>query len=443
MPDQRNNIAGVRFGKAGKIEYYHASGMRLEAGESVVVETSRGPIVGRIVIAPDQVVVNELGKDSLPPILRLATDEDLLQADELTTRASNLIQRARQLAKETGFEGHLDAASFPLDGKRITFSFTSEDRQEYRDFVRAASKEFDVRVDMRHLGARDRAKMLGGYGICGRELCCSSWLTTFPSISIRMAKEQELPLNPDKISGLCGRLLCCLSYEHEGYKEMRRTLPKIGQLCSTPTGEGKVVAVNVLRRQVTLRVGNERIEVGPADLGLVVRWDPSRRDAEPPASLTRDEAIAQGFDVPELEEEVVVPEEEVDASWFVSTESVAASASAPPKRGRGRRQSSRRDEERGRGPEAPRQGEGRAKRKRGGNGSPSAGDPPRGQARRPENLPEGRVFKRSTGEAGPAAERPSPQPPKPAGESSPSDAPKPRRRRRGRQRGGSRGSSGD
>ena len=150
--------------------------MRLEAGESVVVETSRGPVVGRVVIAPDQVVVNELGNGDLAPILRLATDEDLLQADELAGRASDLIARARQLAKETGFEGHLDAATFPLDGKRLTFSFTSEDRLEYREFVRAASREFDVRVDMRHLGSRDRAKMFGGYGICGRELCCSPGL---------------------------------------------------------------------------------------------------------------------------------------------------------------------------------------------------------------------------------------------------------------------------
>src|SRR5258708_36588879 len=114
---------------------------------------------------------------------------------------------------------------------------------------------------MREGGAGERGKMAGGYGVWGRELCCSGWLTPFPSISIRMAKDQELPLNPQKISGLCGRLLCCLSYEEEGYREMRKTLPKLGQRCSTPTGEGKVIGVNILKRQVTLDVEGQRVEV--------------------------------------------------------------------------------------------------------------------------------------------------------------------------------------
>ena len=147
---------------------------------------------------------------------------------------------------------------------------------------------------MRQVGARDRARAAGGYGICGRELCCSNWLTTFPAISIRMAKEQDLPLNPQKISGLCGRLLCCLSYEEEGYKEMRKTLPKLGQRCSTPTGEGKVIGINILQRRVTLVVEGQRIEVGDRDLGLVVRWDATSRAGAPPPPLTEEELRALG-----------------------------------------------------------------------------------------------------------------------------------------------------
>ncbi|MGE5595679.1 MAG: stage 0 sporulation family protein, partial [Hyphomicrobiales bacterium] len=222
---EQASVAGVRFRNAGKIFYFHAAGMRLEVGEYVVVETTRGPEVARVVIAPGQVVVNELGREELKPILRLATDADIERMDRLRRRAQDLLPEARRIAGEAGFPAHIDSAEFTLDGRRLTLSFTSEERLDYREVLRRVSEHFGVKVDMRQLGARDRAKNAGGYGICGRELCCSSWLATFPSISIRMAKEQELPLNPQKISGLCGRLLCCLSYEEEGYKEMRKTLP--------------------------------------------------------------------------------------------------------------------------------------------------------------------------------------------------------------------------
>ncbi|MCA9862943.1 MAG: hypothetical protein KC432_07980 [Thermomicrobiales bacterium] len=289
MTEPTERVAGVRFRNAGKIFYFDTAGMELEPGEYVVVQTARGPEVARVVIAPGQVVVNELRMDELQPILRLATDDDIEKADRLRRRAIEILPEARRLAEDAGFRGHIDAADFTLDGRRLTFSFASEDRLDYREFVRRASKQFDSRVDMRQMGARDRAKLAGGYGICGRELCCANWLETFPAISIRMAKEQELRLNPQKISGLCGRLLCCLSYEEEGYKEMRKALPRIGQRCSTPTGEGRVIAVNILKRQVTLVADGQRIEVPDHDLGTVVRWDPSSKTAAPPPSLGRPE----------------------------------------------------------------------------------------------------------------------------------------------------------
>ncbi len=297
-------VVGIRLRNAGKLQYFHSGGMRLEPGEYVVVESSHGPEVGRVVIAPGQVVVNELGNENLPPILRLATEGDLRRASALTAEAEELLPKVRALAAESRFQGHVEKAEFTLDRRRLTISFSSEERVEYRDLIRAVSNRFDVRTDARMLGARDRARMAGGYGVCGRELCCSSWLNTFPAISIRMAKEQDLPLNPQKISGLCGRLLCCLSYEEQGYKEMRKTLPKLGQRCSTPTGEGKVISVNTLRRQVTLYVEGKRIEVTDRDLGTVVRWDPASKAADPPPSISREEGIAQGLieDTPEPEE---------------------------------------------------------------------------------------------------------------------------------------------
>jgi len=315
MPDSNHSVVGVRFLNAGRIFYFHSAGMRIDPGEYVIVETSRGPEVARVVIGTEQVLVNELADEELKPVLRLATDEDIRRADDLRTRAQDLLPEARRLASEAGFPPHLDAAEFTLDGRRLTFSFTSEERVDYRDFLRKASERFAVKVDMRQMGARDRAKLAGGYGICGRELCCSNWLTTFPSISIRMAKEQELPLNPQKISGLCGRLLCCLSYEEEGYKEMRRTLPKIGHRCSTPTGEGRVIAVNILRRQITLVVDGQRIEVGDRELGTVVRWDTSSKSGTPPPSITRAEGIAQGL-IEATEEDLRAPEPEAPRDWL-------------------------------------------------------------------------------------------------------------------------------
>jgi cell fate regulator YaaT (PSP1 superfamily) len=318
MREPLHQVAGIRLRNAGKILYYHSAGMRLEAGEYVVIETTRGPEIGKVVIAPGEVVVNELGNEDLRPILRLATDGDLRRMDDLRTRAREILPEVRRMAEEVSFPAHIDGADFTLDGRRLMFSFTSEERLDYRDFLRKAGEHFGAKVDMRQMGARDRAKLAGGYGICGRELCCANWLTTFPSISIRMAKEQELPLNPQKISGLCGRLLCCLSYEEQGYREMRKTLPKLGQRCSTPTGEGKVIAVNILRRHVTLVVDGQRVEVTDRDLGLVVRWDTASKSGEPPPSLTPAEAVEQGLLTPEeaaaMEQEA---EPEVD-DWMTA-----------------------------------------------------------------------------------------------------------------------------
>jgi cell fate regulator YaaT (PSP1 superfamily) len=455
MPDELPRVAGVRFRNAGKIFYFHTAGMRLEAGEYVVVETVRGPELARVVIAPDQVVVNELGREELKPILRLANESDLRRAEQLRRQAEELLPEARRLGEELRFPTHIDAAEFTLDGRRLTFSFTSEERFDYRDFIRRAGEQFKARVDMRQMGARDRAKLAGGYGICGRELCCSSWLSTFPSISIRMAKEQELPLNPQKISGLCGRLLCCLSYEEEGYKEMRKSLPKIGQRCSTPNGEGKVIAINILRRSITLWADGQRVDVPDRDLGTVVRWDTTSKAGDPPPSISRADAIAQGL-IEETEEDLLA------AARLESGDDWLDQPPGPdPGPGRGRlpgggprrvvparpprgEQQQQQAPERSRGrPERPgagprptgeRQPQGdRSRRSQG--GAPSA----------PSNAGQGRVFRRG-GETPEATDRPQrperaqrgPQAPdgKATGGESPTEPGQRSGRRRNRRRGG-------
>lgn len=452
MPDDTSRVAGVRFRNAGKIFYFHTAGMRLEAGEFVVVETTRGPEVAKVVIAPGQVVINELNMAELKPILRLATEADIRKADDLRKRAEDLLPEARRLGEEVRFPARIDAAEFTLDGRRLTFSYTAEQRVDYRDFIKQASDRFQARVDVRQMGARDRAKMAGGYGICGRELCCANWLTTFPSISIRMAKEQELPLNPQKISGLCGRLLCCLSYEEEGYKEMRKSLPKIGQRCSTPTGEGKVIGLNIIRRQVTLIVEGQRVEVGDRDLGTVVRWDVSSKSGDPPPSISRQDAIAQGL-IEATEDDLLAEARRESGTWEDTPspfepgpgrgrlpgggprrvvparpprgqQAETAPAERPANRPERRDRPQRREQ-----PERP-----------GGGGQPRRDGRSRNQpGTPPATPPEGRVFRRSGGNPTPPSGDQAPPPEvKGTGEGESRSS---RRRRRGR--GGNSGPKGD
>ena len=413
-------VAGVRFRNAGKIFYFHTAGMRLEPGEYVVVETMRGPEIAKVVIAPDQVVVNELGREDLKPILRLATEANLRKADALRRKAEGLLPEARRLGEELRFPAHIDNAEFTLDGRRLTLSFTSEERLDYRDFVRRASQRFQTHVEMRQIGARDRAKLAGGYGVCGRELCCSSWLTTFPSISIRMAKEQELPLNPQKISGLCGRLLCCLSYEEDGYKEMRKSLPKIGQRCSTPTGEGRVIDLNILRRQVTLLVEGQRMEVPDRDLGTVVRWDTSSKSAPPPPSISRADAIAQGL-IEATEEDLREPEPDWDAPTGVIEAGRGRLPGGGPRKVIAERPPRAPGTSSRPGQRPPRE-ESAGDSRGGQRGQQSAPQPsgrgqqqprrPQGQRPpAPEGLPEGRIFRRGAGPGADAASGPDSTPP--------------------------------
>jgi cell fate regulator YaaT (PSP1 superfamily) len=251
MSEQQRMPVGVRFKEAGKVYYFDARGFELTTGNYVVVETSHGQEVGRVVIAPDQVIVSEI-KESLKPIMRMATPEDLETSAELKKRAAEQLGIAKRLAIEAGLEMSIVGGDYALDGSQVTFYFTAPERVDFRSFVRDVSSELDVRVQLLQVGDRDRAKIVDGIGRCGERLCCSSWLGTFPTVSIKMAKEQELSLNPSKLSGACGRLLCCLTYEYDQYREIKGGLPKVGARISTPTGDAKVNKINVPKETITL-----------------------------------------------------------------------------------------------------------------------------------------------------------------------------------------------
>jgi cell fate regulator YaaT (PSP1 superfamily) len=257
-------VVGVRFREAGKVYYFDGSGHQLPVGTYVVVETSHGEEVGRVVVSPDQVLSSEI-TEPLKPVIRVAEREDLEKVESLRARAREELPLVRDEVVEHDLPMRIVGADYNLEGSQLTVYFTAEDRVDFRGLVRDLSSVLRTRVQMLQVGDRDRAKLVDGIGRCGERLCCSSWLTGFPTISIRMAKEQDLPLNPSKISGSCGRLLCCLVYEHEQYRELRGQLPKVGQTLSTPVGVAKIVSLNVLKQTVTLR-----LEEGYATLEMPV-----------------------------------------------------------------------------------------------------------------------------------------------------------------------------
>lgn len=242
-------VVGVRFRPAGRIYYFDPVGKDMEKGNFVIVETARGIEAGRVVVAPKQVVDAEL-TDPLKPILRLATEDDLRQLLAFKSKEKNALVKCAQRVEFHKLPMKLVEAEYTYDGSRLTFYFTAEERVDFRVLVRDLAAQFRTRIELRQIGARDQAKLLGGVGPCGKTLCCSSWLTEFGVVSIKMAKEQGLPLNPAKISGVCGRLMCCLAYENDQYIEAKQGMPAVGAFVNTPSGMGKVVNINVIKQTV-------------------------------------------------------------------------------------------------------------------------------------------------------------------------------------------------
>jgi cell fate regulator YaaT (PSP1 superfamily) len=264
LPDYQINMAnivGVRFKKAGKVYYFDAGDLELVVNDPVVVKTSRGTELGQVVIAPGQVAENET-EENLSPVLRKAEPEDIEHAEELKVKAAEAFIECGKMIEELQLPMKLLSAEYNLDSSRLTFLFSAEERVDFRDLVRKLTSKFKIRVELRQVGTRDEAKLLGSFGRCGRPLCCTSFLTEFSPVSIKMAKEQDLPLNPMKISGACGRLMCCLTYEGELYRAMKEKMPKSGQRVSTQMGEATVVGYNPLKETVIVELESEaRVEL--------------------------------------------------------------------------------------------------------------------------------------------------------------------------------------
>ncbi len=258
----------VVFCRAGKLKPYRCPPPAPTPGDMVVATTEKGPELGLVVKGP---VDLRMGEENLPLLERLATQEDRdqwLKNKNLEKEALSFCEeriRARELPMK------LVAVESALDRSKIVFYFTAEGRVDFRQLVKDLAKRFKARIEMRQIGIRDEAKMLGGLGPCGREICCSQFMREFEPVSIRMAKDQYLILNPSKISGLCGRLMCCLCFEHETYKEVGQKFPKVGEKVKTAEGhEGEVVSINIIEEKVLISLGNARGQIS-VDLSQVTR----------------------------------------------------------------------------------------------------------------------------------------------------------------------------
>jgi cell fate regulator YaaT (PSP1 superfamily) len=259
-------IVTIKFRTAGKQYNFNAGELELAAGQAVVVETDRGRALGNVVTPPREVPEDQI-PDNLKNILRPATEEDLDLAEKSATKEREAFRFCLERIKARGMDMKLVRAEYLFDGSKIIFFFTADGRVDFRELVKDLAHFFHTRIEMRQIGVRDEAKLIGGIGICGRSLCCCTFLTDFVPVSVKMAKEQGLALNPNKISGQCGRLLCCLNYEYKTYLALRQRLPKCGKQVKVEGKEGEIVGQNIFDQTVTVRLPeNQQIEVSPENL---------------------------------------------------------------------------------------------------------------------------------------------------------------------------------
>jgi cell fate regulator YaaT (PSP1 superfamily) len=247
---------GIRFKPAGKIYDFECGAYVLKPGDHVIVQTDQGLGFGMVAIPP-QVFDEAKSTRKLKKIFRLANNNDFEQLGRNKEAEKKAHTYCLSCVRELGLKMNLFAVESTFDGGKMTFFFTAEARVDFRQLVKMLVQELGIRVEMRQVGIRNQAKMCGGVGRCGRELCCSSFIDKFDPVSIRMAKDQGLSLNPTKISGQCGRLMCCLTYEHESYRKIKKNFPKIGKIINTRFGKGKVLRHNVLANRIAVRTEDD------------------------------------------------------------------------------------------------------------------------------------------------------------------------------------------
>ncbi|MFH1782795.1 MAG: stage 0 sporulation family protein [Candidatus Omnitrophota bacterium] len=251
----------IRLREAGNILYYNTNNIKPNVSDYVIVEVERGQDYGQVISEIELILEADLDKP-LKNIIRIATKDDMNKIADNKKHIKSVSQTCLKKIKERKLDMKLIDSEYSFDKTKIIFYFTSEGRVDFRELVKDLAHIFKARIELRQIGVRDEARMLGGFGHCGRSLCCASFLKSFEPVTIRMAKEQNLPLNPSKISGCCGRLMCCLGYEYQNYRQYLKNLPKEGDKIKTKEGKGKVISVNALKRKVLVELENgKQIEI--------------------------------------------------------------------------------------------------------------------------------------------------------------------------------------
>lgn len=251
-------IIGVRFKRLGKIYFFDPKWLEVKKGEYVVVETTQGEEIAEVVV-PNRMIEEEKIVAPLKKVLRLASQKDLKHAEECRRKEKEAFDICNKKIKEHKLEMTLTDVEYKFDNSKILFYFTADGRVDFRDLVKDLASIYKTRIELRQIGVRDEVKRIGGNGVCGRELCCCSFLRDFETVSIKMAKEQNISLNPSKISGNCGRLMCCLKYEQEVYEEKLEKMPNIGAIVKTPDGQGEVEGIETLKEVIKVKIKDGEI----------------------------------------------------------------------------------------------------------------------------------------------------------------------------------------
>ena len=258
-----SEVVGVRFKEVGKVYYFDPDGFKLKKGDRVIVETARGVECGEIAMDNRDVSDDEIVKP-LKKLLRVATKEDLDKVAENKKKEKSAFEICEKKIAKHNLDMKLVDIEYTFDNSKILFYFTADGRVDFRELVKDLAGVFHTRIELRQIGVRDESKMLGGIGICGRPFCCGTFLGDFQPVTVKMAKEQGLSLNPTKISGTCGRLMCCLKYEQDAYEHLLRITPKIGAIVETPEGRGRVVDFNLLRGNLKIQL-DRRADAAPVE----------------------------------------------------------------------------------------------------------------------------------------------------------------------------------
>ena len=314
------SVIGVRFKNAGKLYYFAPGNLWPTAGDAVIVETVRGVEYGEVVTGVKE-VSDEMITPPLKKVIRIATAEDAQHNAENRARERDALAICQKKIAEHKLQMKLVGCEYTFDNSKILFYFTSDKRVDFRVLVKDLASQFHTRIELRQIGVRDEAKMMGGLGMCGRPVCCASFLGDFQPVSIKMAKEQNLSLNPTKISGACGRLMCCLKYEEDHYEATRKRMPRVGREVITPDGNGTVVDLNILKETVRVRIPKgDSYEQKDYPLSDVQRAQPAPRPARRPEAADPKETDAEGTEPDESD--LLAPDSE-DLEEFAGEEGIS------------------------------------------------------------------------------------------------------------------------